>query len=69
MDETTLVLDELPSGSGRIARRIASEINAKLRYGTVDEVFDYGLKRYLADFLVDMERLGTAVNAAYMELH
>ena len=69
MDETTLVLDELPSGSGRIARRIASEITAKLRYGTVDEVFDYGLKRYLADFLVDMERLGTAVNAAYMELH
>ena len=59
----------LPKDSGRIPRRIASEINAKLRYGTVDEVFDYGLKRYLADFLVDMERLGTAVNAAYMELH
>ena len=69
MDETTLVLDELPTGSGRIARRIASEINAKLRYGTIDEVLEYGLKRYLADFLQDMVKLGTAVNAAYMELH
>ncbi len=69
MDEATKCLDDLPNDSGRIPRRIASEINAKLRYGTVDEVFDYGLKRYLADFLVDMERLGTAVNAAYMELH
>ena len=69
LDEATLVLDELPTASGRIPRRIASEINARLRYGTVDEVLAYGLKRYLADFLVDMERLGNAVNAAYMELH
>ena len=68
MDEATKCLDDLPKDSGRIPRRIASEINAKLRYGTVDEVFDYGLKRYLADFLVDMERLGTAVSTAYMEL-
>ena len=63
------MLDELPTASGRIPRRIASEINARLRYGTIDEVLAYGLKRYLADFLVDMERLGNAVNAAYMELH
>ncbi len=69
LDEATLVLDELPTASGRIPRRIASEINARLRYGTIDEVLAYGLKRYLADFLVDMERLGNAVNAAYMELH
>ena len=69
MDEATRCLDDLPTDSGRIPLRIASEINAKLRYGTVDEVFDYGLKRYLADFLADMERLGVAVNTAYMELH
>jgi uncharacterized alpha-E superfamily protein len=69
MDETTLVLDELPESSGRNARRIAAEINVRLRYGTIDEVLEYGLKRYLADFLLDMVRLGNAVNAAYMELH
>ena len=69
LDEASLVLDELPAQSGRVPRRIAAEINARLRYGTIDEVFAYGLKRYLADFLVDMERLGNAVNAAYMELH
>jgi hypothetical protein len=32
-------------------------------------VLEYGLKRYLADFLQDMVKLGNAVNAAYMELH
>lgn len=69
LDEATLVLDELPTQSSRIPRRIASEINARLRYGTIDEVLEYGLKRYLADFLQDMVRLGTAVNTAYMELH
>lgn len=69
LDEATLVLDELPTQRGRIPRRIASEINARLRYGTIDEVLEYGLKRYLADFLQDMVRLGTAVNTAYMELH
>ncbi len=66
MDETTNVLDYLPKDSGRIPRRIASEINARLRYGTVDEVLSYGLKRYIADFLHDMAKLGEAVNASFM---
>lgn len=66
MDELTHVLDALPPEYGRIPRRIASEINARLRYGTVDEVLQYGLKRYIADFLEDMMRLGDAVNLSYM---
>jgi uncharacterized alpha-E superfamily protein len=69
MDEATNVIDELPRASSRVTRRIVSEINAKLRYGTIDEVLDYGLKRYLADFLLDMVKLGNSVNAAYMETH
>jgi uncharacterized alpha-E superfamily protein len=67
-DELTKVLDDLPAESGRMPRRLTSEINARLRYGTIDEVFDYGLKRYLADVLLDLEGLGNAINAAYMEL-
>ncbi|MBL8311003.1 MAG: alpha-E domain-containing protein [Burkholderiales bacterium] len=67
MDEATAVIDSLPTESSRIPRRIVAEINAKLRYGTIDEVLDYGLKRYLADFLMDMVKLGGSVNAAYME--
>jgi uncharacterized alpha-E superfamily protein len=66
MDEATNVLDNLPKESGRVPRRIASEINARLRYGTIDEVLQYGLKRYIADFLEDMVRLGGAVNLSYM---
>jgi uncharacterized alpha-E superfamily protein len=66
MDEATNVLDNLPRESGRIPRRIASEINARLRYGTVDEVLEYGLKRYIADFLEDMVKLGEAVNLSFM---
>ena len=69
MDEATTVIDELPRASSRVTRRIVSEINAKLRYGTIDEVLGYGLKRYLADFLLDMVKLGSSVNTAYMEMH
>ncbi|MEQ1593907.1 MAG: hypothetical protein ABL985_02305 [Casimicrobium sp.] len=64
----TLALDDLLTPSGRIPRRIASKINAGLRYGTTYEVLAFGLKRYWADFLVNMERLRNPVNAAYMEL-
>ncbi|TAG03660.1 MAG: alpha-E domain-containing protein [Betaproteobacteria bacterium] len=67
-DEATLVLDELPRESSRLPRRLAAEMNAKLRYGSVDEVLEYGLKRYLADFLLDMVKFGNSVNTAYMEL-
>ena len=65
------VLEQLVLAVPPIAeqRRIVAEINAKLRYGTIDEVLDYGLKRYLADFLLDMVKLGNSVNAAYMETH
>jgi uncharacterized alpha-E superfamily protein len=66
MDEATNVLDNLPRESGRIPRRIAAEINARLRYGTVDEVLEYGLKRYIADFLDEMVKLGDAVNLSFM---
>jgi uncharacterized alpha-E superfamily protein len=69
LDQATLVLDDLPKESSRVPRRAVSELNARLRYGSIEEVLEYGLKRYIADFLKDMERFGNAVNTAYMELH
>jgi uncharacterized alpha-E superfamily protein len=68
LDQATIVLDDLPKESSRVPRRVASELNARLRYGSIEEVLEYGLKRYIADFLKDMERFGNAVNTAYMEL-
>ena len=68
LDQATLVMDDLPKASARVPRRAVAELNARLRYGSIEEVLDYGLKRYIADFLKDMERFGSAVNAAYMEL-
>jgi uncharacterized alpha-E superfamily protein len=68
LDQATIVLDDLPKESSRVPRRVASELNARLCYGSIEEVLEYGLKRYIADFLKDMERFGNAVNTAYMEL-
>lgn len=69
LEETSRVLEDLPADTGRIPRRKVAELKARLHYGTIDEVFAVGLKRYLADFLLDVYELGNAVNAAYMELH
>ncbi len=67
-DEIDRILADLPSESGRQARRIAATIHARLSYGAVEEVYDAGLDDFLEAFLRDNVRLGEAVHAAYLEL-
>lgn len=66
-DQIDDVLQALPQESGRAARRIAAEMLARLRHGSIDEVFGAGLHEYLHRFLTDNVRLGDAVHAAYLE--
>jgi uncharacterized alpha-E superfamily protein len=68
-DEIQNILNTLPAETGRGPRRVVAELNARLTYGTVDEVFAQGLKRTISELLNDMVRFGTSVNHAYMELH
>jgi uncharacterized alpha-E superfamily protein len=67
-DEMMNILEALPAETGRTPRRIAGEMHARLKFGSIDDVLAHGLKRTLADFLHDMQRFGLAVGEAYMEV-
>jgi uncharacterized alpha-E superfamily protein len=67
-DEIERILALLPDQPGRLARRLAATIHARLSYGEVDEVYEDGLQNFLDWFLRDTMRLGDAVHAAYLEL-
>jgi uncharacterized alpha-E superfamily protein len=43
----------------------ASRTAARLRTGTIKDVFDAGLHEFLADFIRDNNRLGDAIAADY----
>jgi uncharacterized alpha-E superfamily protein len=67
-EEIQNILNALPAETGRTPHRIAAELGARLTYGSVDEVFQQGLKRTISELLQDMVRFGDAVHHAYMEL-
>ena len=50
--------------SGELARRCGL-LNAELRFGTVEGIFDVGLHEYLNEFLARIYELGDLVNTTY----
>jgi uncharacterized alpha-E superfamily protein len=67
-DEVVRILDELPQGPGRAARRLAAHMHALLEHGALEDVESVGLDPFLERFLRNNNRLGEAVQAAYMEM-
>jgi uncharacterized alpha-E superfamily protein len=67
-DEIERVLSALPEQTGRQARRLASDLHARLTYGDLDEVYQTGLYRYLDTFVRDTNRVGDAIQSAYLEV-
>jgi uncharacterized alpha-E superfamily protein len=69
VDEICEILDRLPSQSGRTARRLAVQLQARLRYGDLQEVYERGLYDYLERFIEYNTEVGVAVGQAYLERH
>jgi uncharacterized alpha-E superfamily protein len=69
VDEICDILERLPSQSGRMARRLAVQLQARLRYGDLQEVYERGLYNYLERFIEYNTEVGVAIGQAYLELH
>lgn len=68
MDELSLMLASLPGDNGRPAQRLAAELEARLRYTSIEEVLDEGLHAWLTDFILLVRQLGQAIQSSYLEV-
>jgi len=68
MDELSLMLASLPGDNGRPAQRLAAELEARLRYTSIEEVLDEGLHAWLTDFILLVRQLGQAIQTSYLEV-
>ena len=68
MDDPTLILASLPGENGRPAQRLAAELEARLRYTSINEVLDEGLHAWLTDFILLVRQLGQAIHSSYLEV-
>ena len=68
MDELSLMLASLPGDNGRPAQRLAAELEARLRYTSINEVLDEGLHAWLTDFILLVRQLGQAIQTSYLEV-
>jgi uncharacterized alpha-E superfamily protein len=65
--ELQLILASLPGDNGRPAQRLASELEAGLRYTSIDEVLDTGLHDWITAYIDQIGRLGSAIHSSYLE--
>lgn len=68
MEELNLMLSGLPGENGRPAQRMAAELDARLRYTSIDEVLGEGLHVWLTDFILLVRQLGSAIHTSYLEV-
>ncbi len=53
-------------GSDRAAKRLASELQARLTHADIEEIFQDGLHEYLTQVLEDIHELGARIQHAYL---
>ena len=64
-EQITQAMDRI-EGQDRAAKRLASELHARLTHADIDEIFQDGLHEYLTECLADMHELGTRIQRAYL---
>lgn len=65
MNEVDRLLQELNGPrSGELLRRCGL-LHSELRFGSIDEIFEYGLHEYLTEFLERIYLLGELINTTY----
>ncbi|MDD1014881.1 alpha-E domain-containing protein [Pseudomonas rubra] len=66
-EEIDQILASLPGGNGRPAQRLAAEVDARLRYTSIDEILAEGLHPWLTHYIPLVRELGNAIHSAYLE--
>ena len=64
-DQITQAMDRI-QGQDRAAKRLASELHARLTNADIEEIFQDGLHEYLTDCIADMHELGSRIQRAYL---
>ncbi|MFY9314328.1 MAG: alpha-E domain-containing protein [Burkholderiales bacterium] len=64
-DQITQAMDRI-EGQDRAAKRLASELHARLTHADIEEIFQDGLHEYLTECIADMHELGTRIQKAYL---
>lgn len=65
MNEVNQLLSEINAPrSGELIRRWG-QLHGELRYGSIDDIFQYGLHEYLSEFLERIYDLGDLINKTY----
>ncbi len=67
LEEMDVILASLPGVNGRPAQRMAAEMDARLRYTSIDEILDEGLHEWLNEFIPMLAQLGDAIHTSYLE--
>lgn len=61
------ILAEIPGTNGRVAQRMAAELEARLRYTSIEEVLGEGLQAWIHDYILLVRQLANAIHSAYLE--
>ncbi len=64
-DQITQAMERI-EGQDRAAKRLASELHARLTHADIDEIFRNGLHEYLTECIADMHELGARIQRAYL---
>jgi uncharacterized alpha-E superfamily protein len=64
-DQLTQAMDRI-EGQDRAAKRLGSELHARLTNADIDEIFQAGLHEYLTECIADMNELGARIQRAYL---
>lgn len=65
LNEVNRLLQEINGPRSAEAIRRCGQLHGKLRYGIVDDIFEYGLHEYLSEFLEQHYNLGDLINKTY----
>jgi len=64
-DQVTQAMDRI-EGHDRAAKRLASELHARLTNADIEEIFQDGLHEYLTECIADMNELAARIQRAYL---
>jgi uncharacterized alpha-E superfamily protein len=65
MNEVNSQIEEIKGPRSSELVRRSGLLNAELNYGSIDEIFAFGLHEYLSDFLERIYSLGDLINTTY----
>ena len=65
MNEVYRLLQDLNGRNSAELLRRCGQLHSKLRYGLIDDIFDFGLHEYLSEFLEQIYDLGDRINKMY----